>query len=70
MIQGTFNVRGVTVANLRDLEISQLPPLVTQDTIGRLYEDVLKRTKLDREIDYKKSEMILNFLKQINKGEK
>jgi hypothetical protein len=67
VIQGTTFVKLVTVSSLRDLELGKLPPLDIQKKISSLYLALLSREKIEKEITDKKTSMILEVLKQINR---
>lgn len=67
MIQGTTIVKMVNVSFLRELDLGKIPDLDTQKRISKLYQTMLIREKIEKEITDKKSMLIKDVLIKINK---
>ena len=70
MIQGSTVVKMVNISFLRELDLGRIPKLETQKEISSLYQALLRREKVEKEITDKKTSLIIDVLNQINiKGE-
>ncbi|MCI1245630.1 MAG: hypothetical protein LKG11_06790 [Bacilli bacterium] len=69
MIQGTASVKNVSVTVLKNLDLTPLPPLARQRSIGKLYQMSLRREKIDGTIRKVRNALMINALNQINNKE-
>lgn len=68
MVQGSANVRGITINALRELKMDHLPPMDIQINIGHLYLLMLEKAKINKKITTLQSTVIFQLLNNINKG--
>jgi restriction endonuclease S subunit len=69
-IQGQGMVKLLSVANLRELEISTPPPKEEQKKIGGLYKLLLEKKRIQKRIDDNENVLVQEALKKMNGGNK